>query len=182
MAPNTAGGLTRENIERTKELLKAASDAPPIDGTGGLYLVPNTDPVLWQTAEEVKDIATQVAPYVDAMCDLMRANHGVGLAAPQVGLPLRFFITALPGLRVVINPRIMLEEGHRISAGEGCLSWPGRRAFVLRRQTIVADFTALNGKVRTLRFDGFAARVFQHECDHLEGRNIFARHAEQPST
>lgn len=178
-----APAITAETIAQARAIMDAQPEPKgyAVIGSGQLYLVPNTDPVLWSAAAEVKDIAAEVVPHVDAMLALMHSAKGVGLAAPQVGLGLRFFVTALPGLKVVINPRIMLEEGHRISGREGCLSWPGRSCFVARRQTIVADFSGLDGKVRTLKFTGFAARVFQHECDHLEGRNIFS-HAQQPGT
>lgn len=106
------------------------------------------------------------------MIALMQEHRGVGLAAPQVGLPLRLVVmdpdrTGAP--YVMVNP---IRNGLGTSwkwDKEGCLSLPGRTFRVRRRKAVSVEWRDLDGKPRVKRFDGWAARVIQHELDHLEG-------------
>ena len=123
-------------------------------------------------AAEVADVR-DVAPYISRMRELMAEKKGVGLAAPQCGIGLRFFLSAIEGHRVVINPRIVRTFGGRVSKPEGCLTWPGRTTFVARHEGIVAEWTDRNGAKKTTTLTGFPARIFQHETDHLNGVCIF---------
>lgn len=136
-------------------------------------LVPSTAPVLRSPANAVEDIASQVMPCIARMKELMAQHNGVGLAAPQVGIPLRFFVSKIPGHGVVINPRIVSTSGGRVSKSEGCLTWPGRTTFMARARCIVTEWTDRDGNKRTSTLQDFDARIFQHETDHLNGVCIF---------
>ncbi len=145
----------------------------PAMETTDLALVPADSPVLRRRATVVKDIQAEVAPLVEPMLALMDRHSGIGLAAPQVGIGLRFFVTLLPGFRVVINPISLMTAGHTVSRLEGCLTFPGRRTFVARPNEIVVEWTDLAGKQQLSELSGMEARVVQHEMDHLNGLLIF---------
>lgn len=100
-----------------------------------------------------------------------------GLSAPQVGIPLRFFITKYPEAKVVINPTVTSASEEMVSAPEGCMSWNGGkdRTWVRRHVWVNLAWTDEKGVERTQKFTGFEARVIQHEADHLNGVNIFSR-------
>ena len=124
---------------------------------------------------------------IDNMWDTMYAAQGVGLAAPQIGEPIRLFIVDtypfsdnddlsidernfLKGFKkVFINPKIIAEHGKECVFSEGCLSIPGIREDVKRKDSITIKFQDLNGTVSKESFSGIAARVIQHEYDHIEG-------------
>lgn len=121
------------------------------------------------------------------MWETMYEAYGVGLAAPQIGLSLRLFIidpsafasdeelTAeeseqLKNLKkVFINPKIISEEGDEWAFNEGCLSIPEVREDVFRKPKIVIEYQDKNFESHRETYDGLAARVIQHEYDHLEG-------------
>jgi peptide deformylase len=117
------------------------------------------------------------------MFETMYHAHGVGLAAPQVGLAIRLFIIdstpfdedeedqpkQLSFKKVFINAEILEESGEEWSFSEGCLSIPGIRGKVPRYRSIGIDFTDLAGQRIEMELTGFVARIFQHEYDHLEG-------------
>jgi peptide deformylase len=104
------------------------------------------------------------------MRDLMREKHGVGLAAPQIGINLRFFLWES---RVVINPFILAQSYTKTLEIEGCLSWHGKLVSVSRHDWIDATWTDENNVNHRKILRGFDARVFQHEYDHLQGCCIF---------
>lgn len=144
-----------------------------------LQLVIYPAAVLRQRAKPVTEVTDEVRAVAARMFELMRENDGVGLAAPQVGLPWRLFVTNSKQDkdedRVYINPRIVSLEGDLEPYEEGCLSLPEIRADIRRqpRATIVA--TDLEGREFTLTHDGLLARVWQHEQDHLDGILILNR-------
>jgi peptide deformylase len=144
-----------------------------------LRLVDRKDPVLWTPAAEVTDIEAQVWPHLEDMVAIMRFGpaRGVGLAAPQVGIPLRFFITNYEYFAVVINPTILQRSQHSVSRAEGCLSWNDGKSttFVRRPEWVRASYTDRNGEAKSRTFTGFDARVFCHESDHLDGVCIFPK-------
>lgn len=140
-----------------------------------VFLVAASDPVLWRRSDEVTDIAGQVRPWLDGMRSLLRDRAGAGLAAPQVGIGYRFFVTIFEECRVVINPKIIQTFGCNVSAQEGCLTWPGRMAFAKRAESIRVVWLNQRGVVHEQCFMGKVARVFQHELDHLDGKCIFER-------
>lgn len=143
-----------------------------------ITLVPSTAAILREKAAEVPldKIDDLVVPYIYPMRDIMRGGQGIGLAAPQVGVGLRFFLMvdqARGKVHVAINPVIHQRQGLRISKEEGCLSFPGRINFVPRWQKILLEWRMTNGDKRVMWFSGRDARVIQHETDHLDGICIF---------
>lgn len=138
-----------------------------------IELVAPTHPALRQSAAEVTSIRDQVIPYLAAMRELMATKEGAGLAAPQVGLGLRFFISRIKGCKVAINPRYDPVGHARTSGVEGCLTWPGRRTYVARHDKISATWMDLEGRAHGQELAAMDARIFQHETDHLNGITIF---------
>ena len=131
--------------------------------------------VLHHEAERVTDIGADVAALVQDMIETMYAAPGVGLAAPQIGVPLRVFVVDVTGgrtkdsLMVFINPEFVEREGMQLEE-EGCLSVPGFNATVARPSRAVVKGIDLDGRERAVEGTGLLARAFQHEMDHLDGR------------
>ena len=136
------------------------------------------DPRLQQPGEPVETVDASLEPLVARMFDLLAAAHGVGLAAPQVGLPLRLFIACPTGQvadrRVYVNPALLELEGH-VEEEEGCLSVPGITCRIKRFSCVTVEATDLSGQRFRQTGDGLLARIFQHETDHLDGRLIVDR-------
>ena len=127
------------------------------------------DPVLKQRAAEVTDVDGRLARLVDDMFVTMYDAVGAGLAAPQVGVQKRFFVydwDDAPGL--IINPVIHEARGEAAIV-EGCLSVPGLHWEIVRPAEIHVTGYDLDGNELDLELDDYAARVFQHEIDHLDG-------------
>jgi len=106
------------------------------------------------------------------MYKTMMANDGVGLAAPQVGIPLSFFVVqkGLMSHEIIINPSWKpREDSKKYDAEEGCLSFPGLFLTVKRFDKIDVEYQDVDGKINKNMLEGFAAHVFQHESDHLVG-------------
>jgi peptide deformylase len=119
---------------------------------------------------------------IDDMIDTMHEYHGVGLAAPQVHEGLRLFVALLeedPGPKskatVIVNPEIVPSGSAREEGWEGCLSIPDIRGMVPRFTEIAVSAVDRNGKAIDLQLKNFAARVAQHETDHLDGVLFFDR-------
>ncbi len=143
------------------------------------------DPRLLRVSEPVRDVRAPVLrDLVDDMFETMHAANGAGLAAPQIGVPLRVVIFgyADPATRnprypdadpvpqtVLINPVIEALSNEEEEGWEGCLSVPGLRAIVPRYARIRYRGVDLQGRLIEREVDGFHARVVQHECDHLDG-------------
>ena len=145
------------------------------------------DPVLKKVATDISKGHPGLEQLIADMFETMYAPSGVGLAAPQVGQSIRLFIVdASPFAedengkptedvhlkdfkRIFINPYIVEEEGDEWPFEEGCLSIPGIREEVERQPKIVLQYLDENFKEHEEEFDGFAARVIQHEHDHLDG-------------
>lgn len=106
----------------------------------------------------------------------MYEYNGIGLAAPQVGLPYRVFcMRGAPENIVCFNPKIVAYSNEHIELEEGCLSFPGLLVKIKRPQHIRARFQYPNGETVTRQFTGMTARIFQHELDHLEGKLYYTR-------
>lgn len=145
-----------------------------------LRIVVYPDPVLRAVARPVAEAEMAAAAAVaDRMIALMHEARGVGLAAPQVGLPVRMFVanwTQEPGDdHVFINPELREPSRRSASDEEGCLSLPELRVEVRRPTGIEIHALGADGQPFALAADGFAARVWQHESDHLDGRLITDR-------
>ena len=104
-----------------------------------------------------------------SMVSLMRTKMGYGLAANQVGLPLKMFVLDGEPAYAIFNPRITYFGEEEILLEEGCLSYPGLSLKIRRPRFIRARFQDPYGDYVTEQFDGITARVFQHEFDHING-------------
>lgn len=132
------------------------------------------DPRLAVTAEPVGEITPEIRELVDNMAETMYARDGIGLAAPQVGVPLRLVVMDTSGperreaLRVLINPVLSL-SGDTIESDEGCLSVEGYSAVVKRRENVRVEAIGLDGAPVVFDAGGRLAVCCQHECEHLDG-------------
>lgn len=145
------------------------------------------DPVLRKKCKEITEDYPKLDEIIANMWETMYNAYGVGLAAPQVGIPIRLFIIdptpfaedeeleeqereQLKNLKkVFINPQIVEEEGDEWAFNEGCLSIPEIREDVFRKPLITIEYQDENFENHRETFSGLAARVIQHEYDHIEG-------------
>jgi peptide deformylase len=133
-----------------------------------ILVYPN--PALREPASEVTEFGRELKKLVTDMCETMYASKGVGLAAPQIGVPLRLFVADWEGDRhVIINPDITEPEGDE-RADEGCLSFPGIYEEVARPNRIRIRYLDEDGGSHDEVVEGFLARVYVHETDHLNGK------------
>ena len=134
--------------------------------------------VLAKRAGPVEKIDDNIRRLVDKMTDIMLQNKGVGLAAPQAGVPLRLFIISLNGtkeaVRVYINPTVT-PAGELDAIEEGCLSVPGIYTKIQRYKKCTVAATDLNGDDFSEEAEGLYSRALQHEYDHIEGIIIIDR-------
>lgn len=145
------------------------------------------DPVLRQAAEPVKDIhAPEFQAMLNKLLDFVLAKGGMGIAAPQVGISQRVFIlSSHPNERYpyapdvapffAINPEIISHSDSKQKDWEGCLSLPGIRALVPRYDSINVRYYTRDAELIETEYEGFLARVFQHELDHLNGKVFLDR-------
>ena len=140
-----------------------------------MQIVQYGHPVLRWKSKPIQSIDEQLRSTVAEMFELMYSAKGIGLAANQVALPYRFFVvnvTADPAEKdeefVFLNPRIRRRKG-ATSGEEGCLSLPGLYANVERADEVVIEAYDLSGEAFEMDLDELAARVVQHETDHLDG-------------
>ena len=129
------------------------------------------DAVLRQKAKRVSQVDGSIRRLVEDMIDTMRDAGGVGLAAPQVGVPLRVVVIGIPEGEVItlINPEIVKRSGER-RLTEGCLSIPGYWAEVTRALSVTAKGRDLQGRqVRIKAEDDLLAQAVEHEMDHIDG-------------
>ncbi len=145
------------------------------------------DPVLRKVCKDLPDDFPKLDELVENMYETMYTANGVGLAAPQVGLPIRLFLVdthpfadddelspeeqkALKGFKkTFINAYIEEETGEEWTFNEGCLSIPEVREDIKRKDTITITYVDADFKEYTESYDGLLARVIQHEYDHIEG-------------
>lgn len=152
-----------------------------------LPIVAYGDPILRKKAEEIDEDYPQLKELIDNMFETMYAARGVGLAAPQIGLPIRLFVIDAspfaeddedePGdptlkdfKKVFINPIIVEETGEKWGFSEGCLSIPDITEEVQRPSTIIINYLDENFEEHEVALEGLAARIVQHEYDHIEGK------------
>ena len=148
-----------------------------------LPIIQPDNPLLRRQAQRVTDFNADLRSLIDDMVDTMIAAEGVGLAGPQVARSLRIIVLRLPDdeesveeygedagkLYVVANPKIVWRSEERVTDIEGCLSLPGLLGDVERHERIEIAGQDRQGKPMRLAADGWLARVFQHEIDHLDG-------------
>ena len=133
-------------------------------------IVTEGDEILRKHCREVTEVNERIKTTMEDMLETMRAEMGVGIAAPQVGIMRRMFIAEPEPGRVyyMINPEILEQSGSQ-TGDEGCLSVPGMIGTVERPDYIKIRALDINGAEQVYEFSGFDARVMCHEYDHLDG-------------
>ena len=141
-----------------------------------LSIVAYGDPVLKKVCEPIEKDYPNLSELIENMWETMYNASGVGLAAPQVGLPIRLFVVDTGDnddepryKKVFINAQILEESGEPWGFTEGCLSIPEIREEVFRKPNIVISYYDENWEKHEENVSGFAARVIQHEYDHIDG-------------
>ena len=134
------------------------------------------DPVLRTPAETVDDVSSALERLIDDMLETMYEAPGVGLAAPQIGIPKRIFVADIgEGPFVVVNPEIVELSAETWVFDEGCLSVPGRFWPIERPAFARAKGVDLDGRTVEYAGDELLGRVLQHEIDHLDGLLLLER-------
>jgi peptide deformylase len=139
------------------------------------------DPVLRRKADPVEKIDDGIRSLATDMIDTMRSANGLGLAAQQLGKTVAVCVMDVPQNQdnesafptggqpvVIVNPEIT-SSSEKVSAEEGCLSFPGIFSPITRARNVTVEYLDLDGAVRQLHASGLVARVIQHEVDHLNG-------------
>lgn len=136
------------------------------------------DPILYRKARKVTDFGKELQTLVDDMVETMRVAPGVGLAAPQVDVPLRVIVVEFGDeedesvplkLFIVVNPEITRFSKEQVTATEGCLSIPDFVGDVDRSVSVVVKGMNRRGQPMRIKSSGWLARIFQHEVDHING-------------
>jgi len=137
------------------------------------------DPILRRKAHPVTHFDTDLQSLVDDMVETMRVAPGVGLAAPQVGIPSRVIVVEYPEdeeqedapkkLFIVVNPEIKEMSAETELGIEGCLSIPGLNGEVERALAVTVKGQTRHGQAFKIKAKGWLARIFQHEVDHING-------------
>ena len=139
------------------------------------------DPILRKKGRPIKEITPEIRQLVNDMIETMKQADGIGLAAPQIGESLLLFITESPRwdeekqdweshpIRVWINPRVLEISSETWDHSEGCLSIPGINGVVRRPFRIVVEAMDLEGNIFRETLEGWPARTFLHENDHIHG-------------
>lgn len=137
------------------------------------------DKILNKEAKEVEDFL-EAQKLIQEMVIVMKECRGLGLAAPQIGKPLKLFIIDMEllgigkGIKEFLNPRLVYYEGEEIME-EGCLSLPGLYLEIPRPAKVVMEYTGLDGDLKTISAENLFARVLLHEYDHINGILIVDR-------
>tara|TARA_B100000029_G_scaffold127270_1_gene120934 strand:- start:5 stop:532 length:528 start_codon:yes stop_codon:yes gene_type:complete len=129
------------------------------------------DPILRTQAKKISKIPSTLPKFTDDMVETMIHEHGVGLAANQVGSLQKVCVIQLPEWEeaiVLINPEITEAEGE-VELEEGCLSLPGYRGITLRSEKVKVKALGLDGKAVRIQTEGLFSQALQHEIDHLNG-------------
>ena len=152
-----------------------------------LPIVAYGDPVLRKKAKDITKDYPKLDELIENMKETMYGAYGVGLAAPQIGVPIRLFLVdtspfaedddftedekkeLLEFKKTFINAEILEESGDEWAFNEGCLSIPDVREDVFRQPTVTIKYQDENFETHTEVYDGLIARVVQHEYDHIEG-------------
>ena len=153
-----------------------------------LPIIAYGDPVLRKVGQEIDKDYPDLNQLIENMKDTMKNARGVGLAAPQIGKAIRIFLVDTRPFseddelskeeqeflknynKVFINAKILKEEGDEWVFSEGCLSIPNINEDVFRQETVTIEYYDENFKKHTETVNGLAARVIQHEYDHIEGK------------
>ena len=133
-------------------------------------IVTSEAPVLRQVSRRIPRVDDSIVRLLDDLGETLAAAHGAGLAAPQIGVPLRAAAVRGDGGQAVliVNPEVVKQDGSQVGY-EGCLSIPGLIGEVERAETVVVKGLSRRGKPIRVKANGFTARAYQHEIDHLDG-------------
>lgn len=128
------------------------------------------NPLLRRKSKRVRRIDGSIQRLIDDMIETLHSEHGVGLAAPQVGSLLRVIVIQVPEQEVIalVNPEIIKRSGERMIE-EGCLSLPGYRGVIKRSVNVTAKGRDRQGKEVRIKADELLAQALEHEIDHLDG-------------
>jgi peptide deformylase len=133
------------------------------------------DPVLRQQCQEVETFDQELAGFIDDLAESMYTHRGVGLAAPQVGEPIRVAVVDVaqqednPVLFELVNPEIIEASEETSDYEEGCLSFPGEAELVTRPARVTVRAQDRQGNSFEIKAEGLLATALQHEIDHLDG-------------
>jgi len=128
------------------------------------------DPILRQKSKRVRAIDGSIKKLIENMRETMHSTGGVGLAAPQIGVPLRIIVIGIPEEEdiALINPEVVRKKGER-PVSEGCLSVPGYFGEIKRADSVTVKGLDPSGKEMRIKASELLAQVLQHEMDHLNG-------------
>jgi len=135
-----------------------------------LTMLSYPDPLLRRKAKRVRNVDGSIERLIDDMVETMHQAQGAGLAAPQIGVPLRVIVIELPGEETIalVNPQIVKRSGERLVT-EGCLSVPGYRGEIKRATKVTAKGLDRHGREIRVKGEGLMAEALEHEIDHLNG-------------
>lgn len=134
--------------------------------------------ILRRKAQKVESFGPELQTLIDDMIETMRAASGVGLAGPQVNTPLQVFVVefgdvedeeAPKKLYILVNPKVSRSSSETLLAAEGCLSVPGLMGDVERPVAVTVIGQNRRGQPLKIKVEGWLARIFQHEIDHVNG-------------
>jgi peptide deformylase len=135
-----------------------------------LTIVRYGDPVLRRRCKPVKRVDREIRRLAEEMLEAMDSEDGIGLAAPQVGIPLRIIVCSWEEKQYcLVNPRIARKSREALAGLEGCLSLPSLRGEVIRSTSVKVVGLDLEGQHTEVEAEGLLARTFCHEIDHLNG-------------
>ncbi|EOA21331.1 hypothetical protein CARUB_v10001691mg [Capsella rubella] len=167
-----------KRVPRKEDEVASASD---LEFETPLKIVEYPDPILRAKNKRIGVFDENLKNLVDAMFDIMYKTDGIGLSAPQVGLNVQLMVfnpAGEPGEGeeiVLVNPKINKYSDKLVPFDEGCLSFPGIYAEVVRPQSVKIDARDITGAKFSISLSRLPARIFQHEYDHLEGVLFFDR-------
>ncbi|KAF8106254.1 hypothetical protein N665_0145s0065 [Sinapis alba] len=167
-----------KRVSRKDDEIASASD---IQFETPLKIVEYPDPILRAKSKRIGVFDENLKNLADAMFDVMYKTDGIGLSAPQVGLNVQLMVFNPSGESgegeeiVLVNPKINKYSDKLVPFNEGCLSFPGIYADVIRPQSVKIDARDITGARFSISLSRLPARIFQHEYDHLEGVLFFDR-------
>jgi len=141
-------------------------------------IITSDNPLLREKSHTARRVTEEIEQLIEDMLETMRAAEGVGLAAIQIGVPLRVIVVEIPEdledpdagtLLVLINPEVARASDEMEEGAEGCLSVPGWIGIVPRHLSVTVKGMDQKGRKIRLRAEGYLARILQHEIDHLKG-------------
>lgn len=146
-----------------------------------LDIIKYPNKLLREKCKKVKNPADpEISQLVLDMLKTMRANNGLGLAAPQIGKNICLCVVEIEGEQfVLVNPRIKKLSGNEVVMEEGCLSFPGKYLPIKRPDKVKVKFQDLGGRSQVIRAKGLLARALQHEIDHLSGELFIDKVSEE---